>query len=77
MMEREDWKEIKGIILTVFSLLFMYFVFESFTKPLNLAQQIFYAFLSLLAGACLYLGLSAWIDARIEKKIKEGRYERA
>ena len=70
-MEREDWKEIKGSILTALSLLFMYFVFESFTKVVTPVQQIFYAFLSLLAGVCLSLGLSAWIDARVERKMKE------
>jgi len=65
MMKREDWKELAGIILTAFGLFSLYFSLEA-NFPVGL-------FSSSVAGACLVVGISAWIDARIEKRLKKVR----
>jgi len=65
-MEREDWKELAGIFLTLLAFLLFHFHLVE-TEPLICW------FFGFLGGACLIAGISAWIDARIEQKLKRAR----
>jgi len=67
-MRREDWKELAGVFLTTWGLIFSYSTLEALN--VNLLLGLFF---SLLAGVCSVEGISAWIDARIEKKLKKAR----